>query len=257
MKKQPYLKHLLFAVTLCLVTLTSIQSHAKGIQPYEKSSQWVWNLPIDGYGWCGPTALYHVINYYGDFGSYHYRVKTLFRTYWGQGTLELPEISMGNLMLISETAFGLFIQPSQRGAGWSLLDNIGDLYYTKDLNDNLYNVYVCSKFTKTGETEVRRKRLEYILENLLEKDIPVILHLHSGYYGMGHYITLVGYDEKRGEIYYVDSLQNEEGLLVVSVDDFLGSRFYKRGLLYSARWDGEWMAFWHREYGTLCDQCGE
>lgn len=258
MKKRASILTVFFVFISCFIVLpSSYSAKAHRAQPYENAERWSWNLPIRESGYCGPASLYHVINYFGDYGSYYYRVKNLYKTYWGSGTIDLPRITASNLMLISETAFGLFIQPSQNGSGWSLLDNISDLYYTKDLNDRVYNVYVCSKFSKTNQVEVRRKRLDYILENVLENDTPVIVHLHSGIYGFGHYITLVGYDKAKGEVYYVDSLQSEEGIIAVSVEDFIGSRFYKRGGLYSARWDGEWMAFWHKKDETLCDRCGE
>ncbi len=257
MKKRTIVTTACLALLLSSTWIPRFAAGASRTQPYEHAEKWEWNLPIRDYGWCGPTALYHVINYFGDYGEYHYRAKSLFRTYWGSGTIELPRITTGNLKLISETAFGLFIQPSQRGAGWSLLDNVGDLYYTKNLNDRLYSVYVCSRSSKTEQVDIRRKRLDYILENVLENDTPVIIHLNSGIYGFGHYITLIGYDRDAGEVYYVDSLQGEEGVLTVSVEDFLGTRFYQRGLLYSARWDGTWMAFWHKEEGILCNTCGE
>lgn len=62
----------------------------------------------------------------------------------------------------------------------------------------MYSVYVCSKFSKTDQIEIRRKRLDYLLENALENDTPVIIHLYSGIYGYGHYITLIGYDKAKG-----------------------------------------------------------
>lgn len=247
----------LISVSLFFFCPLSIAQENPQRQPYEKNERWSWILPIKSAGWCGPTSLYHVISYYGDYGSYYYRVKSLFRSYWGPGTIDLPVITMANLMFIGETAFGVFIQPSQNGSGWSLLDNVADLYYSKDLNDRVYNVYVCYKYTKPEEIDARRKRLDYILENALLNDTPVIVHLVSGIPGMGHYITVVGYDKKKSIVYYVDSLQSDKGIIEVDAEDFLGKKFYRRGMLYNARWDGEWMAFWHTENGVLCRACSE
>ncbi|MBU1169178.1 MAG: C39 family peptidase [Proteobacteria bacterium] len=226
-------------------------------QPYENKGHWEWNAPIEGPGYCGPASLYHIIAYYDDQGSYYYRVQSLFSSTWGDGMLDIPVITSDHPTPIGETEFGQFIQPDNYGSGWDLLDNITHLYYTLDLNDNVYDAFVCSSYTEPDAVEVRQNRLDNILENVLEKDVPVVIHLSSAYPGYGHYVTLIGYDPVKGYVYYVDSLKNDSGIISVPVSDFLSSNFYNGGLLYSARWDGEWMAFWHRGKNIVCTPCVE
>lgn len=226
-------------------------------QPYKDSGKWDWVAPIDGAGYCGPAALYHIINYYEDQGFYDYKNFDDDGWVWADQPLEIAAITEEDPMFIDDTDFGQFIQLYQTGSDWAMLDDVGDLYYSQDDNDRLYDVFVCSSYTSEEDIDVRRDRLNYIHDNLFKKGIPVVIHLTSTIPFSGHYVTLIGYDRGLGEVYYVDSLHNTSGIQAVDVEDFLGEWFYDGGDYYSARWDGEWMAFWHPENGVLCDRCGD
>ena len=228
-----------------------------GVQPYKDTGKWEWVAPIDGAGYCGPASLYHIINYYGDQGSYYYKISTDEGWVWADAPMVIPVITEEHPMFIEDTAFGLFIQPTSTGSNWAMLDDVAELYYSKDDNDPVYDTYVCSSYTQEDEIEVRRDRLDYIHENLLKKGIPVVLHLTSNIPMYGHYVDLIGYDGEKAQVYYADSLNHASGIRTVDLEDFLGQWFYDGGTYYSARWDGEWMALWHAEYATPCDQCGD
>lgn len=224
-------------------------------QPFKDTAAWEWVAPIDGSGYCGPASLYHIICYYGDFGFYYY--KNLADNTWAEDTLEVPVINENDPMNIDDTAFGMYIQPDGNGSSWAFLERVSKLYFSRNNNDNLFDVYVCSSHTVIEEVEVRRSRLSYIREHLLNNDMPVVIHLESSIPFFGHYVTLIGYDSAKGKVYYVDSLKHDSGIQTVAVNDFLGAWFYTSGQYYSARWDGEWMAFWHPEAGSPCNQCGD
>ncbi|MBU1171408.1 MAG: C39 family peptidase [Proteobacteria bacterium] len=177
-------------------------------QPYEKTAQWSWVAPIDGSGYCGPAALYHIISYYGDYGLYD--SKNLPENDWAADLIEIPVItSTSPLMYIDDTSFGSFIQPDDTGSSWSYLERVANLYYSKDDNAPLYDVYVCSSHTLIEDIEIRRARLTYIREHLLNKDMPVVIHLDSSIPFLGHYVTLIGYSSNNETIYYVDSMHND------------------------------------------------
>lgn len=227
-------------------------------QPYECRGRWLWNAPIPEAGYCGPASLYHIIDYYDDQGVYEYRVGPVSSESWSDTPIEISEITPENPTAVGETAFGQFIQSEdQYGSNWAMLDDVANLYRSRDLDDKLYDVFVCPLETDSDEIEVRRRRLQDMCERVLEKNIPVVIHLSSYLPGLGHYVTLIGYDALRSRVYYVDSLHHDEGILMVSVDDFLSAAFYTSGMFYSARWDGSWMAFWHHGADIVCPPCTE
>lgn len=227
------------------------------VQPYKDTGKWDWVAPIDGAGYCGPAALYHIISYYEDQGSYDYKILADEGWVWADQPVEIPVITEGNPMFIDDTDFGQFIQLYETGSDWDMLADVGALYSSQNDNDRLYDVFVCSSYTLEEDIDVRRARLNYIHENLFKKGIPVVIHLTSNIPLSGHYVALIGYDPAKEEVYYVDSLHNTSGIRTVDLEDFLGEWFYDGGAYYSARWDGEWMAFWHPENGVTCDQCGD
>jgi hypothetical protein len=224
-------------------------------QPVREKEAWQWVAPIDGSGYCGPASIYHIISYYGDWGEYEYKTPS---GLWAETPLEIPEITEANPMFIDVTDFGIFIQPDpDMGSGWIDLKKVAKLYRSRNTRDPLYQTYVCSEDTEIEAIETRRARLGYIRDHLLTKGLPVVIHLESSIPFYGHYITLIGHSLDRNEVYYVDSLKHDSGVLSAPADDFLGSWFYSAGLLYTARWDGEWMALWHPDGRTPCDCCGD
>ena len=224
-------------------------------QPFLDPDDWGWVAPIDGGGYCGPASLYHIIHYYGDSGDYDWI--TAEKT-WAGTRLHIPDISAANPMFIDNTAFALFIQPDpDLGSGWIDLKKVTNLFRSKNILDRMYRAFTCTSYTEIEEVTARELRLSYIREHILSQGIPVVVHLESSIPFYGHYITLIGHDPENGDVYYVDSLKHDKGIQTVAEDDFLEGWFYSAGLLYTARWDGEWMAFWHTELGTICDRCGD
>ncbi len=224
-------------------------------QPYLDEDTWAWVAPIDGAGYCGPASLYHIIAYYGDTGHYDWQTP---QGNWSDTRLHIPEINGENPLFIDATAFARFIQPNPGlGSGWIDLNKVTDLYRSKNILDRMYLAFACTSRTETDDIATRERRLSYIREHLLEQGFPVVVHLESAIPFYGHYIALIGYSPEHREIYYVDSLKHDSGIQTVPVEDFLGDWFYTGGFLYTARWDGEWMAFWDAELGTVCDRCGD
>lgn len=224
-------------------------------QPVHENGAWEWVAPIDGSGYCGPASIYHIISYYGDWGAYEYKTPS---GLWAETPLEIPEITEENPVFIDVTDFGLFIQPDpDAGSGWIDLKKAAKLYRSRNTADPLYKTYVCSEDTEIEAIETRRARLGYIRDHLLAKGLPVVIHLESSIPFYGHYITLIGHSLERNEVYYADALKHDSGVLSAPTEDFLGSWFYSAGLLYTARWDGEWMALWHPDEQTPCDRCGD
>jgi hypothetical protein len=195
--------------------------------------------------------------FYGDHNqSYDYRVVLNYVLYdWADEPMPVPDIHPDNPILISDTEFGLFLQPDPYGSSWAMLQRVGRLYRSRNLDDPLYDLCVCTGHTEPEHVEIRRLRLRQMHDAFLSHDIPVIVHLDSGISGYGHYVTVIGYEPDEGRVYYVDSMKHDEGMITVSEEAFLEAEFYQSGLLYSARWDGEWMAFWHNGEAVSCNAC--
>ncbi|GAB6096996.1 hypothetical protein JCM14469_32500 [Desulfatiferula olefinivorans] len=229
------------------------------LQPYQHAGLWDWVAPILEGGWCGPASVYQIMAFYGDHNqSYDYRIVVDYMFYaWADGVMTVPDIRPDNPVLISDTDFGLFLQPDGTGSSWAMLERVGRLYHSRNLNDRLYDLCDCTGHTEPEHVGVRRRRLSRLCEDYLARDIPVIIHLDSGISGYGHYVTLVGCDPEAGRVFYVDALTHDQGVHTVTEEAFLSEAFYQSGLYYSARWDGEWMAFWHRGEAIPCTPCAE
>jgi hypothetical protein len=262
-------KALLYILLVCLLMINPAcdsstatrnyenQPQSDPSQPYQHTGRWDWVAPILEGGWCGPAAVYQIMAFYGDHDqSYDYRVVLNYVLYdWADDLMPVPDIHPNNPILISDTEFGLFLQPDPYGSSWAMLQRVGRLYRSRNLDDPLYDLCVCTGHTEPEHVEIRRLRLRQIHDAFLSHDIPVIVHLDSGISGYGHYVTVIGYEPEAGRVYYVDSMKHDEGMITVAEDDFLATDFYQSGLLYSARWDGEWMAFWHHGEAVACTAC--
>jgi hypothetical protein len=231
------------------------EHHRLPHQPYENKTAWDWVAPINGAGYCGPAALYHIILYYGDSGPFYLKHPSGRK---GSGRpVEITSINRKNPMFVDDSSFGKFIQPYGTGSTWSMLKKAADLRRSENGNEPVYDSFVCSRFTRLKDSGTRLARLNHIREQFLDRDIPVVIHLASTFPLPGHYVTLIGFNPDTATVYYADSLHNTSGIRAVPLDQFLNTRFYVSGKHYKARWDGEWMAIWHPGAIPPCDRCGE
>jgi hypothetical protein len=229
--------------------------HRDGRQPYENSAAWQWVAPIDGSGYCGPASLYHIISYYGDFGSFCLNHRSGKKR--GKKPVAIRGITRNNPLYVDDSDFGKYIQPNGMGSSWALMKKVANLCSAKNHDLPLYDIHVCSIHTKLKDTGIRRARLDFIRRQFLIRNIPVVIHLDGSVPFFGHYVTLIGYDPMASTVYYVDSLRHDMGIQTVTLEDFLGTWFYVSGKYYKARWDGEWMALWHTGDVEPCGRCGE
>lgn len=230
------------AILCCLVFFASV---AYGGQPYQNTEFWRTNstpenlvVAQDGSGFCGPGSLYNVFNYFKDQGDY-------------DGNITLSAINCAT-QYVDYSDFGAYVAGFAGGSntvktyGMSfdqLQESMDALYQN---GDQTYNTYLCDGFTNYDDSEdeaERRCRLDFILDNFLLNDIPVVIHLYH-WSQFNHYVTLVGYNPSTGTVYYVDSLHPERFISSVGYDDFIESKFYYVSWYYQLRWDGEWMVFW-------------
>jgi hypothetical protein len=98
--------------------------------------------------------------------------------------------------------------------------------------------------------EARREEFNYILQNYLMKEYPVILHLRRDYPYPGHWIVLTGFDSNN-KVYYMNPIRDDTSPIIQSVDyqSFITKRWYvPTGLIWwypNAYWDGTWIGFHH------------
>jgi hypothetical protein len=238
----------------CFVEVVDARDGKHRTQPFEYTSKWTRVAPINGSGYCGPASLYHIISYYQDFGRFYVQSPPEKKS--NDGEVDIRPMDPEMPVFIDDTAFGKYIQPNGMGSSWKLLKKVTKLRRAAN-SGSLYDAYVCQSGTRLKDIGKRRMRLEYIRENLLNRNMPVVIHLQSSIPFCGHYVTLVGFDSRRSTVYYADSLRSRSGVQSVSLEEFLGSWFYVSGKYYKARWDGEWMAIWHAEDAAPCDRCGD
>ncbi len=201
-------------------------------QPYEEGFE-----PIpQGSAQCGPTAFYMIFNHYGD-------------------PQEFEEVDLSEKVEVvtSDTQICRWVNGgSTSGTSWSQLQDAADElhalgssdpYYVSELNDNF------TKYKRSADEQERRDRLDYIVENYLEKNRPVIIHIKRYWFLHGHYLVLTGYDAENETVYYADP--NGGSIGEVGYEDFIEEKWYRspnlqgfRSWLFRGRWDGEWMGFY-------------
>lgn len=206
------------------------------VQPYEDDFQ---AIP-QGSSQCGPTCFYMIFNHYED--------HQIFIEDDCQTEVDLTE----ELSMVTKgTQICQWINDgSTSGTSWNKLKNAADglcdadncsRYYVSELNDEF------TEYNDSVAEEERRIRLDYIIENYLEKNRPVIIHLRRYWWLWNHYAVLIGYNADDSLLYYADS--NGGTIKTVDYDDFIEKKWYVSPdcRFYRARWDGEWMGFYHEQ----------
>ncbi len=223
-------------------------------QPVHDVKAWEWVAPIDGSGYCGPAALYQIIAFYGDFGTYERKNRAGKR--WLDRPLTIRSIRGTSSRFVDDSDFAQFIQPYSTGSNWTLMKKVANLYRSRNLDDPLYHICLCSLPTTPENVQARRGRLDDVRKSLLNHGIPVVIHLDGMSLLPGHYLTLIGDDPRNFTVSFVDSLKPGSGIQTVSRETFLTDWFYVSGKHYKARWDGTWLAFWHPGKISVCRECG-
>lgn len=97
-----------------------------------------------------------------------------------------------------------------------------------------------------GQRE-RQSRLAAI-DAQLEQDRPVLIHLERPWRFAGHYVTLIGFEDRPAErIYrYVDTADANAGIKTVPARLLAGPLPWYRGSGLPARWNGRYLAVWAR-----------
>jgi|GEM_PF-1921757 len=211
-------------------------------QPVHHARAWEWVTPINGSGYCGPAALYQIIAYYGDFGTFEIKARSGKR--WLDRPLTIRPIRRSFSRFVDDSDFAKYIQPYSTGSNWTLMAKVSNLYRSRNPDDPLYHIHVCSSSIAPENIRDRSARLDDIREKLLNHGVPVVIHLDGVSLLPGHYLTLIGDDLQNSSVFFVDSLKPGAGIQAVPRDAFLKDWFYVSGKHYKARWDGTWMAFW-------------
>ena len=204
------------------------------LQPYEDPR---FEPIAQGSAQCGPTSLYMIFNFYGHHGVY--------QDASCRKTVDLGEHPTS---ITAKTAFAKWVNGGMLGGtSWSQLK-----YAMKDLKKDCARFYAVELADQTtgypgaaGEAE-RQSRLTAIHASYLTRGRPVVIHIRRDPPNVGHYLVLTGFDLEKGEVHFADPNGGSPGK--VSVDDFLGTPWYRSPSnpadSYLGRWDGEWMGFY-------------
>jgi hypothetical protein len=190
---------------------------------------------------CGPTSFYMIFNFL--------RANQVFKEV---NLSEHPEdMAAYGYKVTSSTAICKWVNGgSTSGTSWTKLKSAADKlhalnstlpYFKTELNNS------STAYNSTSGDAERAKRLDYIKANYLDKDRCVMIHLERSYYLAGHYIVITGYDPIAGKVYYADPNGGSAG--EISKTSFIHDKWYvspsNTASYYRARWDGEWMGFYH------------
>lgn len=221
------IKCIRFIQLLLWVTLMFV-SNASADQPY--------NDDFESYsgtdGLAGATCFYMVFNHFGDHDTY-------------TKSDCITEVDLSAKLTTVTTSSGvaqLINGGSTAGTSWSQLKNAAESLFKKDDCETKYTVELNSNFTEYNDSqaeEERSIRLEYITENYLNKNKPVIIHMMRYWYYPGTYVVLTGHEN--GRVYYARA-NGVKGS--VTTDAFIKEKWYDPTLATKARWDGEWMGFY-------------
>jgi hypothetical protein len=224
-------------VFVTILGLTMWAHDASAMQPYQDSR---FEEVAQSSAQCGPTTFYMIFNFLGA----NQRFKEV-------DLSEHPEdMAIYGNKVTSKTAICKWINGgSTSGTSWTKLKSAADKLHALNATLAYFRTELNSNTTDTntaGDTE-REKRLNYIKTAYLDKDIPVMIHLRRSYYLAGHYMVITGYDPVAGKVYYADPNGGSAG--EISKTSFIHDKWYvspsNTASYYSARWDGEWMGFYH------------
>ncbi|HNY64829.1 MAG TPA: C39 family peptidase [Deltaproteobacteria bacterium] len=234
---------LIIAAAFMMIGLTMTAFDAHAVQPYQDPA---FEEVGQGSAQCGPTSFYMVFN--------HLRAHQVFKEV---NLSEHPEdMAAYGYKVTKNTAICKWVNGgSTSGTSWTKLRAAADKLHAQGTTAAYFKTELNSSTTAynsaTAEAE-REKRLNYIKANYLDKNRPVIIHLRRSSYLSGHYVVVTGYDTASGKVYYADP--NGPGSGEVSKTSFIKDKWYvspdNSASYYRARWDGEWMGFYHDAAGT-------
>ena len=199
-------------------------------QPYQNNFEVI----HQGSGLCGPTSWYMCFKHLGD----HVAPNSVF------DEVDLSEDISGTLT--SGKVCDWVNNCSSSGHGREELYNAAN-----DLHRNGEKYYDTEvEYDNIGSDNdlIRQQRLDYIKDNYLCYNAPVILHIRRSIYPYGHYIVLVGYDDVGGSVYLADPNDFKwTDVFSISVASFIQDQWYPGYIWYvdSGFWDGEWVGFKH------------
>lgn len=229
---------LICSAFIMLIGITTWAYDARAMQPYQDPTL---EEVAQGSSQCGPASFYNIFNFLG--ANQAFKEVNL---------SEHPEdMAVYGNKVTKDTAICKWINGGNTsGTSWTQLKSAADKlhaagstlpYFKSELNSNTTDYG-----TTAGDTE-RENRLNYIKTNYLDKNHPVMIHLRRNYYLAGHYIMITGYDPASGKVYYVDPNGGSAG--EITKTSFVKDKWYispsNTASYYRARWDGEWMAFYH------------
>lgn len=232
------MKNKLFTkLTILNLLFLLLPTLALGLQPYQDPS---FDPIPQGPAQCGPTSLYMVFNFYRDHG--------LFTDKKNQQQIDLSEKPS---RVTSKTTFCKWVNRGKdKGTSWSQMK-----YAIKDLlknNQRYYAVEINDRTTSYRGKKALRERLErfgYIVENYLNQNRPVIIHMRRSSYLPGHYLVVIGFDQENQMVYYADP--NKGHIDGIGYQDFIAEKWYisptNTAKWYNAYWDGEWLGFFHTD----------
>lgn len=230
------------------------------IQPYEAMKKAPGSFYIQqGPAMCGPTAFFLIFNYYKDnqipspyFFDKNGNIVDLFQP--------IPKLkgkmnkNIDQERLTQETKISKWINPEGNATRWSRLKEGAKNLYHKDTHGNLKNYYTIVRSNDAAISgthegiKTRKKILETEILPFLDKNHPVIVHLKRKGLFSGHYIVLVGYDQIKGSVFFIDPNKKNSDPVIQHVDQnrFVGKSWYKGSAPRywgKAEWDGKWLGF--------------
>lgn len=211
---------------------------AGAVQPYKDT---LFEPVAQGSALCGPASFYMVFNFLGAH-----------QVFKEADLREHPEdMAVYAYKVTSRTAICKWINTwLSSGISWAQLKKAADRLHALGSSDVYFKTELNSTATAyntvAGDSD-REIRLDYIKTAYLDEDIPVMIHLGRNYYLKGHYLVLTGYDPVAGKVYYADPDGGTTG--EVSKTSFIHNFWYvspsNKAAYYRARWDGQWMGFYH------------
>ncbi len=200
---------------------------------------------------CGPASFYMIFKYYGD------NLKPYPFFYDSSGLPVDLGGNAGNGDTVKENSpVSLWVKGKDLSTDWSRLPwSIKKIYFKN--KDGMYQRYYQQVESNDSIIGIEHKNtvirsnifLNRIVSGFLEQNRPVIVHLKRRWPFPGHYIVLIGYNKKDGNVSYMDP-SGETGNVIntVPLGDFLNRSWYKgksTAWWGGACWNGRWVGFYH------------
>lgn len=233
------------------------------MQPYEVIEKNPEKFLVNqGPAMCASTAFYMIFKYYGDADKnpsffYDEKGKPLDLSENEAASPSSKKKTHNKNRLEKGSKMGRWINPMGGATKWSRLkEGAENIYYRKAPGGPLVRYYnvIDSHDPLIHKTKKNQKIKKDLMENrilpLLEQNRPVLVHL-SRANAPGHYIVVIGYDKKSGNVYYVDPNEKDLSRIVrkIDYDAFANTRWYVGNvpkLWGNAGWSGKFLSFAHK-----------